>query len=173
MMHWQETARVLHSLGKLTEAGRRAVLATVVRIHGSVYRRPGAKLLVADDGVMDGSVSGGCLEADVREHALNVMRTGIARLLHYDTGTDDTTPFGLGLGCNGAVDVFVQPADTLQFRAAAARMVTLLQGDGGQWQARRHHGRRGSRSSDCRSRGPSPNDWRLRALRPGASSGFH
>lgn len=130
MMHWQETARILHSLGKLTEAGRRAVLATVVRIHGSVYRRPGAKLLVADDGVMDGSVSGGCLEADVREHALNVMRTGIARLLHYDTGTDDTTPFGLGLGCNGTVDVFVQPADTLQFRAAAARMVTLLQGDG-------------------------------------------
>jgi xanthine/CO dehydrogenase XdhC/CoxF family maturation factor len=129
MIHWQETARLLRRLDASVAAGRRAVLATVVHIVGSVYRRPGAKLLIADDGTMQGSVSGGCLEADVREHALNVLRTGIPRLLHYDTGTDDTTPFGLGLGCNGTVDVFVQPADTPSFCAAASRISALLQGD--------------------------------------------
>jgi xanthine/CO dehydrogenase XdhC/CoxF family maturation factor len=55
-----------------------------------------------------GGVSGGCLEADVREVALGVMRSGTPRLLHYETGADESTVWGLGLGCNGAVDIFVQ-----------------------------------------------------------------
>jgi hypothetical protein len=65
-----------------------------VRIQGSAYRRPGAKLLVADDGTMTGNVSGGCLEADVRERALAVLRSGPPRVLHYDTGGDDQTVWG-------------------------------------------------------------------------------
>ncbi len=128
MKHWQETSRILQTLGCLTAEGRGAALATVVRIQGSAYRRPGAKLLITDDGAMSGSVSGGCLEADVREVALSVVRIGVARLLHYDTGADDRTPWGLGLGCNGAVDIFVQPAVGSQARETTGRMRTLLQG---------------------------------------------
>jgi xanthine dehydrogenase accessory factor len=56
-------------------------------------------------------VSGGCLDADVCEVAQSVIRTGTPRLLHYDTGADDQVIWGLGLGCYGSVDVFVQPTD--------------------------------------------------------------
>src|SRR5262245_35221981 len=129
MKHWQETARLLRTLEQLAEKGQKAALATVVRIRGSAYRRPGAKMLIADDGAMLGSVSGGCLEADVREVALTVVRDGVPRMLHYDTGGDDTSPFGLGLGCNGAVDIFVQPATSADARATARRIAVLLVGD--------------------------------------------
>jgi len=72
--HWKETSDILSRLVLLAEAGRKAALATVVRIEGSAYRRPGAKFLVDEDGRALGSISGGCLEADVRECALEVMR---------------------------------------------------------------------------------------------------
>jgi xanthine/CO dehydrogenase XdhC/CoxF family maturation factor len=127
--HWQETAEILSLLNAEVEAGRRAAIATVVRIRGSAYRRPGAKLLVREDGGASGSVSGGCLEADVRERALVVLREGTPRLLHYDTGSDDRTVFGLGLGCNGSVDIFVQAATTPAFLESARRIQGLLGGE--------------------------------------------
>jgi xanthine/CO dehydrogenase XdhC/CoxF family maturation factor len=127
--HWQETAEILSLLAAEAEAGRRAVLATVVQISGSAYRRPGAKFLVREDGGTSGSVSGGCLEADVRETALRVLRDGTARLLHYDTASDDRTVFGLGLGCNGSVDIFVQPATTPAFLESARRARVALAGE--------------------------------------------
>lgn len=116
-------------LARLSEQGRGAALATVVHIQGSAYRRPGAKMLIADDGAMAGSVSGGCLEADVREIALSVIRHGTPQLLHYDTGSDDETPFSLGLGCNGAVDIFVQRATAPDLLETSRRIMPLLQGD--------------------------------------------
>ena len=110
MKHWHETASILDRVAHLASAGVRSAIATVVRISGSAYRRPGAKFLVSQDGATFGGVSGGCLEADVRAIALEVLRKGVPRLLHYDTGSDEETLWGLGLGCEGAVDVFVQPA---------------------------------------------------------------
>ena len=110
MKHWNETGEILDRVSGLAAAGRRAAIATAVRISGSAYRRPGAKFLVDEDGGTLGAVSGGCLEADVREIALEVMRTDRPRLLHYETGSDDLSVFGLGLGCNGSVDIFVRPA---------------------------------------------------------------
>lgn len=110
MKHWRETTEIVKRVLALASEGRQAALATVIRIDGSSYRRPGAKFLIEDDGRTLGGVSGGCLEADVREIALRVMRTGVPKLLHYDTGADDSTVWGLGLGCNGSVDIFVQPA---------------------------------------------------------------
>jgi xanthine/CO dehydrogenase XdhC/CoxF family maturation factor len=109
--HWRESAEILARLAELSAAGGRAALATVVRIVGSAYRRPGAKLLIPERGETAGGVSGGCLEADVREVARAVLAEGRPRLLHYDTGAGDTV-WGLGLGCSGQVDVFVQPATT-------------------------------------------------------------
>ena len=110
MKHWRETAEIVDRVIALASAGRHAALATVIRIEGSSYRRPGAKFLIEDDGRTLGGVSGGCLEADVRDIGLHVIQTGTPQLLHYDTGADDRTVWGLGLGCNGSVDIFVQPA---------------------------------------------------------------
>jgi xanthine/CO dehydrogenase XdhC/CoxF family maturation factor len=118
MKHWRKTSEIADRVVALAAMGRRAALATVVRIEGSSYRRPGAKLLIEDDGRTLGGVSGGCLEADVREIALGVIQTGTPRLVHYDTGADDRTVWGLGLGCNGSVDIFVQPATGLRTLAS-------------------------------------------------------
>lgn len=127
MKHWQETSRILQSLARLVEQGRSAALATVVHIDGSAYRHPGAKMLVEDNGALTGTVSGGCLEADVREIALSVIRDGVPQLLHYDTSADDAAPWGLGLGCYGAVDVFVQRANAPEPLEIYRRMMPLLQ----------------------------------------------
>jgi xanthine/CO dehydrogenase XdhC/CoxF family maturation factor len=128
--NWQETAEILARAADPPEgAPAAAALATVVRIEGSAYRRPGAKLLVHPDGRSSGGVSGGCLEADLREHGLRVARSGTPRLIHYDTSSDDRAPFGLGLGCGGAVDVFVQPATTPRFLELARALTVSLGGD--------------------------------------------
>ncbi len=129
MKHWWETAHIFSRIARLAEINRRAALATVVRIRGSAYRRPGAKMLIQDDGAMTGGVSGGCLEADVREVGLATLRGEAARLLHYDTGADEDAVWGLGLGCNGAVDVFVQPADGDFLRAVVHPTLARLEGD--------------------------------------------
>ena len=129
MKHWQETSQIVGRVAELAVAGRRAAMATVVRIEGSAYRRPGAKLLVEESGATRGGVSGGCLEADVREIGMTVMRDGVPRLRHYETGDDDRTVWGLGLGCNGAVDVFVQPVASRDALHAAGRVRALLAGD--------------------------------------------
>ena len=129
MKHWQETSQIVGRVTELAAAGQRAAMATVVRIDGSAYRRPGAKLLVEESGATRGGVSGGCLEADVREIAMTVMREGVSRLRHYETGTDDRTVWGLGLGCNGSVDIFVQPLTSEDTLNVARHVRTLLAGD--------------------------------------------
>ncbi len=109
MKHWQETREILRRLAEAVAAERAVAVATVVHIEGSAYRRPGAKLLIEASGTTVGGVSGGCLEADVRDVALGVMRDHAPSLCHYDTGSDENTVWGLGLGCDGKIDVFVQP----------------------------------------------------------------
>jgi xanthine dehydrogenase accessory factor len=130
MNHWKETAEILGRLAELAATGGRAALATVVSISGSAYRRPGAKFLIEETGSTLGSVSGGCLEADVRDVALSgVLASGVPSLRHYSTGGDDDAVWGLGLGCNGMVDVFVQPATAGPLAALAERLRELLEGD--------------------------------------------
>jgi xanthine/CO dehydrogenase XdhC/CoxF family maturation factor len=129
MNHWKETAEVLSRLAELTAAGRRAALATVVHIVGSAYRRPGAKFLIEETGDTLGSVSGGCLEADVREVAKGVLETGRPSLRHYSTGADEDVVWGLGLGCNGLVDVFIQSATEGPLADLAGWIRELLKGD--------------------------------------------
>lgn len=129
MNHWKETAEVFSRLAELKAAGRRAALATVVRIAGSAYRRPGAKFLIEDTGDTLGSVSGGCLEADVCEVAKSVLATGKPSLRHYSTSADEDVVWGLGLGCNGLVDIFVQPATEGPLAELADRLREFLAGD--------------------------------------------
>ena len=129
MKHWKETGEVLERAVLLARAGKQTSLATVVRIEGSAYRRPGAKFLVEEDGRTAGSVSGGCLEADVREAALEVIRTGAPRLLRYETSADDRSVFGLGMGCSGAVEIFVQSAAEGEAFETARAIRELLAGE--------------------------------------------
>jgi xanthine/CO dehydrogenase XdhC/CoxF family maturation factor len=84
-------------------------LATVVRTIGSTPRPKGAKMAMTTSGKITGSVSGGCLEAAVFEEAMDVLRTGKPRLLHY--GISDEMAWNVGLSCGGEVDIFIEPLD--------------------------------------------------------------
>jgi xanthine dehydrogenase accessory factor len=89
---------------------RRAVLATVVDVQGNAYRRPGAKMVIADEGDGIGSITAGCLEDEVLALAEDVIADGRPRLETFDlTGDDDV--WGLGVGCNGVIDILLEPLD--------------------------------------------------------------
>jgi len=105
----KELRDILDALAEAQARGERTALGTVIRVRGSTYRREGARLLIRADGRTVGSVSGGCLEGDIAEIARGVLDTGQARLVQYDLTSDDDAVWGLGLGCNGAIDVFIEP----------------------------------------------------------------
>lgn len=105
----RELRDILDALAEAQARGERAALGTVIRVRGSTYRREGARLLIRADGGTVGSVSGGCLEGDIAEIARDVLATGRARLAQYDLTSDDDAVWGLGLGCNGAIDVLIEP----------------------------------------------------------------
>ncbi len=104
-----EIAAIVAAQARAVREERPSALATVVRTHGSAYRRPGARLLVTADGCMTGNLSPGCLENDVAEHARAVMKAAKPRLLRYDTGAKGGVVWGLGLGCGGIIEVLVEP----------------------------------------------------------------
>jgi len=86
------------------------VLATVVATAGSTYRKPGARMLIMADGRYWGLLSGGCLEADLKIHAQEVMDSGVPRAVEYDMRGPDDILFGIGAGCEGAMRVLLEPA---------------------------------------------------------------
>jgi xanthine dehydrogenase accessory factor len=116
-----EITDVLTAIGSLSAGGQRMALATIVAVRGSTYRRPGARLLVPEEGAPIGNISGGCLEGDVADMARLVMEEGRARLAGWDLTADDDAVWGLGLGCNGAIEVFIEPADRAVEAAHALR----------------------------------------------------
>ena len=85
-----------------------AVLASLVNVVGSAYRRPGAAMLLFADGSAAGGISAGCLESDVRAHAEQLLVAGAPTVLHYDLGRDDPL-WGLGMGCKADIDVLLEP----------------------------------------------------------------
>jgi xanthine dehydrogenase accessory factor len=103
----QELRTVLSAAGRLAARGEEGVLATVVRVEGSTYRRPGARLLVGRVGEWVGGVSGGCLEGDLVRKAWWRTADGPA-VVAYDSTADDDTIWQLGLGCNGVVHVLLE-----------------------------------------------------------------
>lgn len=107
----RETLTILETLEELKKKGEKAALATVVRTSGSTYRKEGAKMIISEKGEMVGSISAGCLEADVREIAPKVIQSKEPRLLRYDNTAREDIIWGLGLGCNGVVEVFVESVD--------------------------------------------------------------
>ena len=87
------------------------VWAIVARTAGPTYAKAGAQLLIAPDGRYAGLLSGGCLEGDLAEHAKGVLGSGAARLVSYDMRTPDDLLFGLGSGCEGAMDILLMRLD--------------------------------------------------------------
>lgn len=84
------------------------VLATLVSVEGSSYRRPGARLLLTAGNVRVGSISGGCLEEDVLARGRRVANTGQAEAVVYDTTSENDLVWGVGLGCHGVVRVLLE-----------------------------------------------------------------
>lgn len=109
MKQWLETRQVFEAIGALSREGRRAALATVIRVRGSAYRHEGAKLVVGEDDAITGNVSGGCLEEDVREVARRVIATGQAERRSYCGGANEIAAWDLGVGCEGEVEILVEP----------------------------------------------------------------
>ncbi|MBI2214350.1 MAG: NTP transferase domain-containing protein [Acidobacteria bacterium] len=102
----------------LARAGTAAALATILEATGSTYRRAGAVLLVEESGTMHGAISGGCLDADLLEHARGVMQGGEPKIVDYRSKDDDTL-FGVAMGCGGELRILVEPVDD-GLRAALA-----------------------------------------------------
>lgn len=104
-----------------------AVLATLVAVQGSSYRRPGARLLIASDGRYAGAISGGCLEAELIRKARWSTRHG-ATVQRFSTEFDDTADIPYGLGCGGTVDVLLEPSGTPEFEAILHALEASLNG---------------------------------------------
>ncbi|HTI28973.1 MAG TPA: XdhC family protein [Methylomirabilota bacterium] len=104
-----ELSELLDAAEALAARGRPMALATVVATRGSTYRRAGARLLVPLEGEPIGNISGGCLEGDVARIGREVIAAGEPRLVEFDMTADDDAVWGYGLGCNGAIELFVEP----------------------------------------------------------------
>jgi xanthine/CO dehydrogenase XdhC/CoxF family maturation factor len=97
------------------------VLATVVATAGSTYRKPGARMLIMADGSYLGLLSGGCLEADLKLHAREVLEGAPARAVEYDMRGPDDVLFGIGAGCEGAMRVLLEHANSADRAGAGHR----------------------------------------------------
>lgn len=107
----KEVNEIIHAAKQAQQKGHRTALATVVYVEGSSYRRPGARMLVEEDGTMTGAISGGCLEGDALRKALLAIHQKQNKLVTYDTNGDDEMQFGVQLGCNGIVHILFEPID--------------------------------------------------------------
>jgi xanthine dehydrogenase accessory factor len=185
----RELAEILHAVDA---AGEPLALATIISVRGSTYRRPGARLLITQTGRLIGNISGGCLEGDVAVVASEVMAQQAPRVVSYDLTADDDAVWGLGLGCNGAIEVFVEPVrrDDLLWTAvrsaveddALTVVATLVEGQAALPAARRlllwPDGRRQGTLGDpeldasvARLAGPAFRDLRARTERLPAAGG--
>ena len=107
----KEFRSIVEAYGKLDFNARQAALATVVKVRGSSYRSPGARMLITDDGRWVGSISGGCLEGDALRKARKVILEGVPMAVTYDTREESNQNLGISLGCNGVIDVLIEPID--------------------------------------------------------------
>jgi xanthine dehydrogenase accessory factor len=94
------------------ENNLKSALVTVVHLDGSSYRRPGARMLVNEDGIITGAISGGCLEGDAQKKALFTISEQKNVLFTYDTSKEDDSEMGIHLGCEGLIQVLFEKIDT-------------------------------------------------------------
>jgi xanthine/CO dehydrogenase XdhC/CoxF family maturation factor len=120
------TRSIAQALANTTEP---VVLATVVRITGSSYGGVGTRMIIRQNAPPIGIVSGGCLEADLAEHAKQVHLSHIPKVVTYDTRADDDAAWGLGLGCNGLIDVLLEPLTPTDAHQLADLLMRALDSD--------------------------------------------
>jgi xanthine dehydrogenase accessory factor len=113
-----ELHSILDAWRSLEDSNRNAVLATVVHVKGSAYRRPGARMLILPDGSRIGSISGGCLEGDVSRKAWWFTEGGQPSVRIYDTSSDEDAVWEFGLGCNGVIQVMLERVESPSARQA-------------------------------------------------------
>jgi len=119
----KEIKEIIRAYQQARAAGKQAALVTVVHVEGSSYRSPGARMLVTEDGMLTGAISGGCLEGDALRKALLVMMEERPLLVTYDTSDEDAAAWGVALGCNGIIRVLIEPIPP----GTAETPVSLLQ----------------------------------------------
>lgn len=105
----KEIKDIITAYHQIDRQQHKVALATVIHVEGSSYRRAGARMLIRDDGVWTGGISGGCLEGDALKKANYCMVRNRVDLVRYDTSTDDEEQIGVGLGCEGIIDVLLSP----------------------------------------------------------------
>ncbi|KQS33778.1 XdhC family protein [Dyadobacter sp. Leaf189] len=110
----KEISEIIKSYEQAISTGKKMALATVVHVEGSSYRRPGARMLVTDDGQLTGAISGGCLEGDALRKALLAISQQKNKLVTYDTTDENDTTLGVQLGCNGIVHILFEPIQPAQ-----------------------------------------------------------
>jgi xanthine dehydrogenase accessory factor len=107
----KEISEILKAYSEAKATGKKATLATVVKVEGSSYRQPGARMLVTEDGLLTGAISGGCLEGDALRKALLSIHQKQNKLITYNTNNEDDVELGLQLGCNGIVHILFEYID--------------------------------------------------------------
>ncbi|MGN6247446.1 MAG: XdhC family protein [Ginsengibacter sp.] len=108
----KEIQQIINAFEEANQNGLRTALATVVHVDGSAYRRPGARMLVREDGLLTGAISGGCLEGDALRKALLAINQQQNKLVIYDTSDVDSAEIGYQLGCEGIISVLFEPVNT-------------------------------------------------------------
>ncbi len=109
----KELHDIIEAYNKARLQNKQIALATVVKVEGSSYRRPGARMLITEDGKITGAISGGCLEGDALRKALLAMAQNKNKLEIYDTTGEDDATLGIQLGCNGIVYILFEPLQTM------------------------------------------------------------
>ncbi|MEP0134180.1 MAG: XdhC family protein [Eudoraea sp.] len=103
----KEIKSILSLYNKLRSTNEKAAIAQVVRVEESSYRREGARMLVFESGVFEGGISGGCLEGDALKRSQVAILKQQPSIVTYDTSKEKE--IGVGLGCNGIIDVLISP----------------------------------------------------------------
>lgn len=119
----KEIREIIKAYNDCIVAGKRTALASVVHLDGSSYRRPGARMLINDDGQLTGAISGGCLEGDALRKAMLAIVQQESKLVTYDTTDEEDVSVGVQLGCAGIIQVLFEPIDA----KATINPVKLLQ----------------------------------------------
>lgn len=122
----KEINDIIRAYQKAEQSNLRSALATVVKVEGSSYRRAGARMLITEDGLLTGAISGGCLEGDALKKALSAIHQQKNKLITYDTTDDDDAKFGVQLGCNGIVHILFEPIQSNQETNPITILKTLL-----------------------------------------------